>query len=259
MTENKFKKFLFKMDVSKDYYTILGILPSAEVLVIKAAYKAMLKIYHPDKFKGTKEESHLKTVNINEAYLILSSKDTRDEYDKLRAVNSNDNFFDEEASSFNSDFSTHQSSKERSIKPYKLLRSINWNFSALPFLLLLVLFAAIDLGKTLFFDNSVSLFLLLIILANSIGTALVLNPKVDFILGFMPITIHRKSPTAYALVITNSLLGAILGAMSVIAIVSLVTAKNRDAGLGLGIFVVIFIYFLLLFANARSLWELRKA
>jgi curved DNA-binding protein CbpA len=84
------------MDVSKDYYAILGILPSAESLVIKAAHKAMLKVYHPDKFEGTKEEAHLKTVDINEAYRILSSKDTKDEYDKLRAENSNDNFSDEE-------------------------------------------------------------------------------------------------------------------------------------------------------------------
>ena len=96
MTNNKFKRFLFKMDVSKDYYAILGILPSAEILVIKAAHKAMLKVYHPDKFEGTKEEAHLKTVDINEAYRILSSKDTKDEYDKLRAENSHDNFSYEE-------------------------------------------------------------------------------------------------------------------------------------------------------------------
>ncbi|GAB56204.1 hypothetical protein GPUN_2089 [Glaciecola punicea ACAM 611] len=61
------------MDVSKDYYAILGILPSAEILVIKAAHKAMLKVYHPDKFKGTKEEAHLKTVDINEAYRIYEA------------------------------------------------------------------------------------------------------------------------------------------------------------------------------------------
>jgi curved DNA-binding protein CbpA len=91
------------MDVSKDYYAILGILPSAEILVIKAAYKAMLKVYHPDKFEGTKEEAHLKTVDINEAYRILSSKDTKDEYDKLRAENSNDNFSYEEENEFSNE------------------------------------------------------------------------------------------------------------------------------------------------------------
>jgi len=32
-----------------DYYQVLGVIPSAEPVVIKAAYRALVNIYHPDK------------------------------------------------------------------------------------------------------------------------------------------------------------------------------------------------------------------
>jgi DnaJ-class molecular chaperone len=65
------------METSKDYYFILGILQSAEVGVIKAAYKAMLQVYHPDKFVGKKEDAHARTLDIKEAYGVLSNKISR--------------------------------------------------------------------------------------------------------------------------------------------------------------------------------------
>jgi curved DNA-binding protein CbpA len=40
------------MDASKDYYAILGLTPSAEEVVIRAAYKALAQRYHPDRTKG---------------------------------------------------------------------------------------------------------------------------------------------------------------------------------------------------------------
>ena len=36
----------------KDYYCILGVIKSAEDIVIKAAYRALAQKYHPDKFEG---------------------------------------------------------------------------------------------------------------------------------------------------------------------------------------------------------------
>ena len=72
------------MDFDKDYYAILGVLPTAESVVIRAAYKAMLKVYHPDKFKGSKAEAHTKTVELNEAHSILSNQISRSEYDLFR-------------------------------------------------------------------------------------------------------------------------------------------------------------------------------
>jgi curved DNA-binding protein CbpA len=72
------------MNQDKDYYAILGIIPTAELEVIKAAYKAMLKVYHPDRFQGSKEEAHARSIEINEAYGVLSNTAKRKQYDDLR-------------------------------------------------------------------------------------------------------------------------------------------------------------------------------
>jgi hypothetical protein len=45
-------------------YRVLGVNPSAEEQVIKAAYKAMAKLFHPDVAGGSNE----KMAEINEAY-----------------------------------------------------------------------------------------------------------------------------------------------------------------------------------------------
>lgn len=72
------------MDITKDYYSILGILPSAEVAVIKAAYKAMMTIYHPDKYQHDKEYAHKRSIEIKEAYDVLSDGAKRAQYDEAR-------------------------------------------------------------------------------------------------------------------------------------------------------------------------------
>jgi curved DNA-binding protein CbpA len=82
------------MDFTKDYYAILGVLPTAELVVIKAAYKAMLKVYHPDKFNGSQTEAHAKSIEINDAYSILSDKNKRVTYDKKRNKNSSEEYSD---------------------------------------------------------------------------------------------------------------------------------------------------------------------
>jgi curved DNA-binding protein CbpA len=75
------------MDASKDYYAILGILPSAEYAVIRAAYRALAQLYHPDKFAGSRDESHRRMADINEAYEILSNAATRNQYNAARGPN----------------------------------------------------------------------------------------------------------------------------------------------------------------------------
>ena len=52
----------------KDFYRVLGVIDSAEMVVIRAAYKALMMVYHPDRFEGDKEEAIRKTKEINEAY-----------------------------------------------------------------------------------------------------------------------------------------------------------------------------------------------
>ena len=64
----------------KDFYRTLGVIDSAEMVVIKAAYKALMMIYHPDRFEGDKEEAIRKTKEINEAYSVLIDPEKRRKY-----------------------------------------------------------------------------------------------------------------------------------------------------------------------------------
>jgi len=54
----------------KDYYIILGVLPDAEDVVIRAAYKALVQRYHPDRFKGDPAEAHRKTHFITHIFFL---------------------------------------------------------------------------------------------------------------------------------------------------------------------------------------------
>ncbi len=69
----------------KDYYAILHVLPSAEIDVIKAAYRALSRKYHPD----TCEEKYITTAKqkmqeINEAFGVIGDPDKRKKYDAER-------------------------------------------------------------------------------------------------------------------------------------------------------------------------------
>ena len=45
------------MDTEKDYFAILGVLPSIDDVALAAVYRALLKKYHPDVFKGSKADA----------------------------------------------------------------------------------------------------------------------------------------------------------------------------------------------------------
>ena len=64
-----------------DYYSILGISNTATQLEIKAAYRSLAKLHHPDKHGGSAEKERL-FKEINEAYSVLSHTDTKFAYDK---------------------------------------------------------------------------------------------------------------------------------------------------------------------------------
>lgn len=77
----------------KDYYAILHVLPSAEIDVIKAAYRALSRKYHPDTCTGDKTTASKKMQEINEAFGILGDPDRRKKYDEERkASNQEDEF-----------------------------------------------------------------------------------------------------------------------------------------------------------------------
>lgn len=66
--------------LNQNYYTILEVTPSATAAEIKAAYKRLARLYHPDKHQGNQlfEE---KFKIVNEAYQVLSDDKKRALYD----------------------------------------------------------------------------------------------------------------------------------------------------------------------------------
>ena len=68
--------------MTKDHYAVLGLLPTAEMVVIKAAYKALAQRYHPDKFTGDPDVARQKMAELNEAYGVLSNSQQRQAHDQ---------------------------------------------------------------------------------------------------------------------------------------------------------------------------------
>ena len=69
------------MSNNMDYYSILGVTPQAEDIVIRAAYKALAQRHHPDRNTSNASEAQERMALINEAYSILSDPKKRKEYD----------------------------------------------------------------------------------------------------------------------------------------------------------------------------------
>ena len=65
----------------KTHYEILGLLSSADDVVIKAAYKALAQKYHPDKHRTNQEMATRLMSELNTAHAVLGNKTKRKEYD----------------------------------------------------------------------------------------------------------------------------------------------------------------------------------
>lgn len=65
-----------------NYYDLLEISPNASEEVIKMAYKALVKKYHPDSYKGDLDEAQRIMTDINQAYEVLSDREKRAAYDE---------------------------------------------------------------------------------------------------------------------------------------------------------------------------------
>jgi len=78
------------MDITKDYYAILGLVPSAEETVIRAAYKALAHRYHPDRNQSHAAEAGRKMAELNEARDALLDPIKRKQYDQARGANTKD-------------------------------------------------------------------------------------------------------------------------------------------------------------------------
>lgn len=73
------------MTSKKNFYHTLGLLNSADDVVIKAAYKALAQKHHPDKYKTNKELHTQIMAELNAAYAAIGTKAKRKAYDESLA------------------------------------------------------------------------------------------------------------------------------------------------------------------------------
>jgi len=70
--------------VTADYYSILGVSPAAEDVVIGAAYRALIRHYHPD--TNPDPAAQVRAREITAAYNVLRNPVSRAKYDADRGV-----------------------------------------------------------------------------------------------------------------------------------------------------------------------------
>jgi len=70
--------------VTGDHYATLGVTPSSEQVVIHAAYRALMRRYHPDTNAGSEAGERVRAITA--AYHVLRDPDRRAEYDSIRAA-----------------------------------------------------------------------------------------------------------------------------------------------------------------------------
>lgn len=104
-----------------NYYELLEIREDASDEVIKMAYKALLKKYHPDVFDGDKAFAEEKTKKINEAYEVLSDPVKRQEYDLLLKQQRNSQNQNEKKDSNAKTMPTKKASKTHKLHRYCIL------------------------------------------------------------------------------------------------------------------------------------------
>ena len=96
------------MNPERDYYSYLGVLPYAEEIVIRAAYRALAQRYHPDRFQDGDAEAMRRMQEINEAYEILSDAIKRKEYDAARGKRASRNEYEPDGEDVQSAFADAQ-------------------------------------------------------------------------------------------------------------------------------------------------------
>ena len=78
--------------MKKNLYEILGVPEDAKFDLIRAVYRSLSQIYHPDKYDGDKKFAEEKMKEINLAYDILSNVEKRKKYDENNIIEPGNNF-----------------------------------------------------------------------------------------------------------------------------------------------------------------------
>jgi molecular chaperone DnaJ len=73
------------MAPSKDYYTVLGVSPTATQDEIKKAYRKLAKKHHPDANQGDPKAAD-RFKEISEAYNVVGDEEKRKQYDEMRRL-----------------------------------------------------------------------------------------------------------------------------------------------------------------------------
>ncbi len=67
--------------MTKSLYAVLNVASDADPAVIEAAYKALMKKYHPDRLGGAAAGDERRAAEINEAFQVLRDPERRARYD----------------------------------------------------------------------------------------------------------------------------------------------------------------------------------
>ncbi|HMC91782.1 MAG TPA: J domain-containing protein [Allosphingosinicella sp.] len=76
------------MAAPRTHYEILNVAPDAELVVIEAAYRALMKKYHPDQGGGAADGPS--ATDINRAYAALRDPERRADYDQKEWIRQRD-------------------------------------------------------------------------------------------------------------------------------------------------------------------------
>ncbi|MEA3039322.1 MAG: hypothetical protein QOE79_1835 [Sphingomonadales bacterium] len=76
------------MPAARSHYDTLNVSPDAELVVIEAAYRVLMKKYHPD--QGAAAEGGASAAEINQAYSVLRDSGRRAEYDRTEYIRQKD-------------------------------------------------------------------------------------------------------------------------------------------------------------------------
>lgn len=76
------------MAAARTFYEILNVSPDAELVVVEAAYRALMKKYHPDQGGGA--AAGPSAAEINRAYAVLRDAERRADYDHKEWIRQRD-------------------------------------------------------------------------------------------------------------------------------------------------------------------------